>query len=232
MKVGTDGVLLGAWVSIENNPQKILDIGAGTGLIALQLAQRCDAEIDAVEVDENAFEQCVENLENSDWADRLFCYHATFQEFAEEMNNADDDEDDYSNEPFEKYDLLISNPPFYVEDFKTQSAARDLARFTDALPFKELIRGASTLLSETGTFALIIPRNEEQSFIDLASAKNLFPKRICRVRGSISSEEKRSLLEFSFYKVEPKIENLTIEIERHKYTSEYVDLVKDFYTAM
>lgn len=91
MKIGTDGVLLGAWVSLENKPQRILDIGAGTGIIALQLAQRCEAEIiEAVEINPDAFEQCVENFENSPWEDRLFCYHASIQEFTKESNKKQD----------------------------------------------------------------------------------------------------------------------------------------------
>jgi len=219
MKIGTDGVVLGAWVSVKNNPFSILDIGAGTGIIALQLAQRSNAEmIDAIELDENAFEQCVDNFENSPWGDRLFCYHASLEEFVEEMD--------------EKYDLIISNPPFYSEDYKTENESRDMARFSDALPFDELIESASQLLSDEGIFAVIIPRKEEENFIKMASRVNLFPKRICRVRGTISSEEKRSLLEFSFEKIPPKMESLVIEISRHNYTEEYKNLVQDFYLKM
>lgn len=216
MKIGTDGVLLGAWVSVDENPYSVLDIGAGTGIIALQLAQRSQAElIDAIEIDEDAYEQCVENFENSPWGDRLFCYHASLDEFVEEIE--------------EKYDLIVSNPPFYSENQKTENAARDLARFADALPFDELLNGVSRLLSDEGIFGLILPRKEEETFIKLASEYNLFPIRICRVRGNENSEEKRSLMEFSFRETNPKIEHLTIEIERHKYTEAYKNLVQDFY---
>ena len=219
MQIGTDGVLLGAWVSIENNPFSILDIGAGTGVIALQLAQRSDAEmIDALEVDDNAYEQCVDNFENSPWGDRLFCYHASLGEFIEEIED--------------KYDLIVSNPPFYSEDYKTSDESRDLARFNDSLPFDELIFSASQLLSEEGIFAVVIPRNEEEGFLKLAEQENLFAKRICRVKGNETSQEKRSLIEFSFEKSTPKIENLTIETSRHKYTEEYISLVNEFYLKM
>ncbi|OAD91415.1 tRNA (adenine-N(6)-)-methyltransferase [Aequorivita soesokkakensis] len=228
MKIGTDGVLLGAWVSIKNNPFSILDIGAGTGIIALQLAQRSNAEmVDAIEIDENAYEQCVDNFENSPWGDRLFCYHASLEEFVEEIE--------------EKYDIIISNPPFYspplpsaspTKGEKIISTSRELARFNDALPFDELIESASQLLSDEGIFAVIIPRKEEENFIAMASEVNLFPNRICRVRGTETSEEKRSMLEFSFEKISPKIENLTIETSRHIYTEEYQNLVQDFYLKM
>lgn len=226
MKIGTDGVLLGAWVSLENNPESIIDIGAGTGVIALQLAQRSTAQtIDAVEIDDDAYEQCSENFEASPWGDRLFCYHASIQEFASELNDNEEGID-------EKYDLIISNPPFYSEDYKTDNDARDAARFNDALPFQHLLVCASHLLSEKGVFALIIPKKEEGHFIQLASENNLYPQRICDVKGTPTSKAKRVLLEFSFEKVEPTRETLIIEISRHQYTPEYIHLTKDFYLKM
>lgn len=219
MKIGTDGVLLGAWVSIANNPFSILDIGAGTGIIALQLAQRSHAEmIDALEIDDSAYEQCVDNFENSPWGDRLFCYHASLAEFVQEIDD--------------KYDLIVSNPPFYSEDYKTTNESRDAARFNDSLPFSQLIKSASHLLSETGVFAVVIPRKEEESFKYAAKEVQLFPQRICRVRGNETSEEKRSLIEFSFKKATPKIETLTIETSRHNYTDDYKSLVAEFYLKM
>jgi len=219
MKIGTDGVLLGAWVSLDNNPESILDIGAGTGILALQLAQRSFAEtIEAIEIDEDAFEQCVENFEASPWGDRLFCYHASAQEFANEVE--------------EEYDLIISNPPFYSDDYKSDDSARNTARFESSLPFRDLAIMAFQFLSEDGIFALILPKKEEDNFIELASEVGLFPKRICRVRGTTTSEVKRSLLEFSFQKTEIIYEELTIEISRHVYTEKYKNLVKDFYLKM
>ncbi|NJM80775.1 MAG: methyltransferase [Flavobacterium sp.] len=144
MKVGTDGVLLGAWTPVNHNPYNILDIGTGTGLIALMLAQRSQAEqIDALEIDDDAYEEATNNFENSPWNDRLFCYHAALDEFVEEST------DDFSDsEPLQQYDLIVSNPPFYSEDYKTDSEQRDLARFNDAMPFHELIEAADVLLSD------------------------------------------------------------------------------------
>ena len=220
MKVGTDGVLLGAWTPIENRPFSVLDIGAGTGILALMLAQRSSAEqIDAIEIDEDAYEQCVENFESSPWSDRLFCFHAGLDEFVED--------------PEEKYDLIVSNPPFYAEDFKTKNKARDLARFQDAMPFEELVEAADLLLSENGIFAVIIPFKEEGKFIDLCAEAELFPVKVTRVKGTPNSETKRSLLAFKRYEL-PVLtpDELIIETARHQYTPEYIELTKDFYLKM
>lgn len=222
MKIGTDAVLLGAWVSISEECNSILDIGSGTGVISLMLAQRSFAEtIDAVEIDENAYEQTVGNFEQSDWGDRLFCYHASFQEFANEM-----EEDE------EKYDLIISNPPFYTDDFQSDDNARNKARFTTSLSFEELLNGVAKLLSKNGVFAVIIPYKEEENFIRYAEKENLYATRICRVKGNVASETKRSLLEFSFAKKDIKNEELIIETARHQYTKEYIELTKEFYLKM
>lgn len=222
MKVGTDGVLLGAWCSVDNYPDSVLDIGSGTGVVSLMIAQRSDAmTIDAVEIEENAYEQTVENFEESDWSDRLYCYNATFQEFATEM--ADEDE---------TYNLIVSNPPFYNDDFKTEDEARNKARFTTSLSFKELLLGVSKILSASGKFSTIIPFKEEEEFIALAKENQLFLNKICRIKGNPTSEIKRSLLEFSFKENNIIEENLTIEIERHQYTEAYINLTKDFYLKM
>ncbi len=219
MKIGTDSVLLGAWTPLDTNQFSVLDIGAGTGVLSLMLAQRSHAQvIDALEIDEQAYEQCVDNFETSPWADRLFCYHADLAEFAEEIED--------------KYDLIISNPPFYSEDYKTNNTQRDLARFTDALPFDHLLESVSQLLSEDGVFTVIIPFKEEANFIKLASGVNLFPNNILRVKGSDTSEIKRSLLAFSFRESDIKTETLVIEIERHQYTQDYINLTQDFYLKM
>ena len=219
MKIGTDGVLLGAWTSIKHNPNSILDIGAGTGVIALQLAQRSDAEIiDALEIDDNAFEQALDNFESSPWNNRLFCYHISLENFAKEIED--------------RYDLIVSNPPFYNDDFESNSKARNTARFTSALSFENLLSAVSELLSDHGTFSVIIPFKEEKNFIALAEKNNLFIANICRVKGSQTTEVKRSLLEFSFHNINKKITELVIENGRHQYTSEYQNLVKDFYLKM
>ena len=220
MKVGTDGVLLGAWSPIENNPFSILDIGTGTGIISLMLAQRSHAEqIDALEIDEDAYEQATDNFENSPWNDRLFCFHAGLDEFVEE--------------PEDEYDLIVSNPPFYSEDYKSSNDQRDLARFQDAMPFEDLVEAAALLLSENGIFSVIIPFKEEEKFVALANEYELYPIKITRVKGTPTSEIKRSLLAFSRNKTIPfPIDELIIETARHIYTPEYIELTKDFYLKM
>lgn len=219
MKVGTDGVLLGAWASLDHQPDGILDIGAGTGLIALQLAQRSYAEtIDAIELDDDAYEQCVANFEASRWADRLFCYHAGFDEFVDEMED--------------KYDLIVSNPPFYAEDVASGNTARDQARQSNSLPFGELIQGVAQLLTDKGIFSVIVPFKEEQGFVQLAQNVGLYPNRITRVKGNPETDFKRSLMEFSFQQNEPHMDTLIIEKERHQYTEAYIKLTQAFYLKM
>ena len=219
MKIGTDAVLLGAWTRLDSQPNSILDIGAGTGVLGLMMAQRSTAElIDALENDDAAYEQCVGNFEASDWGDRLFCYHASLEEFTEEIED--------------QYDLIISNPPFYTDSFKTENEVRNKARFEDAMPFTELLKSVSKLLSPTGHFNVVIPFSEESSFIELGAKEGLYPPYIMRVRGQESSPVKRSLICFSFKEQAVETQELIIEIARHQYTKEYTNLTKDFYLKL
>ena len=219
MKVGTDGVLLGAWTPITNNPYNILDIGTGTGLIALMLAQRSNAEqIDAIEIDDDAYEQATENFENSPWNDRLYCYHAGLDEFVEEVE--------------EEFDLIVSNPPFYTDEYKSGDDQRDNARFEDSLPFDELVEAADYFLSDHGIFALIVPFKEEEKIITLCQERDLFPLKITRVKGTPTTEIKRSLMAFTRIEQPADIDELVIEVGRHDYTPEYTELTKEFYLKM
>ncbi len=228
MKIGTDAVLLGAWATVKKEPASILDIGAGTGVLALMLAQRCYAElIDAIEIDPKAYEQCVDNFEQSPWGDRLFCYHASLNTFVSEIEDL--------------YDLIICNPPFYAptlvadaskKEAAVMSSARKIARFNDAMPFDYLLESVSKLLSENGLFSVVIPFTEKDDFITLASTFKLYPNRILLVKGTPTSELKRVLIEFSFRESELITETLIIETERHQYTDAYVNLTQDFYLKM
>ncbi|MBP2831744.1 methyltransferase [Aquimarina sp. U1-2] len=219
MKIGTDGVLLGTWAPLQGTESTILDIGTGTGIIALIIAQRSNAEtIDALEIDTDAFEQAVDNFETSPWGDRLFCYHASFQEFTEEIEG--------------KYDFILSNPPFFSENYKTEHQKRNAARFQDSLPFEHLLYGVSKLMTNDGKFAVILPFREEQNFIALAKQYSLYAHKITRVKGNSSSKIKRSMIVFGFHQVAIATNELIIENSRHHYTQEYIDLTKDFYLNM
>jgi tRNA1Val (adenine37-N6)-methyltransferase len=219
MKIGTDSVLLGSWTPLINNPYNILDIGTGTGVLALILAQRSTAEqIDAIEIDDEAFEQATDNFEASPWNDRLFCFHAGLDEFMDE--------------PEDEYDLIISNPPFYTENYKPENTQRDLARFEDALPFEDLVEAADLLLSENGIFSIIIPFKEEERFLALAKDFELYPLKITRVKGTPKTETKRSLLAFTRILQTALIDELIIETARHQFTPEYIELTKEFYLKM
>lgn len=227
-KIGTDSVLLATWCDVVPDISNVLDVGVGTGVISLILAQRLrHAQIDGVEIDDGAFEEATTNFENSPWSDRLYCYHASFQEFYEE--------DDMGF-----FDLIISNPPYFEtpqHDTDQVKSSREIARFDDSLPFEELIYGVYQLLSKTGTFACIIPKDRENRFIEIAAHYQLDPVRITYVRGTATSEVKRCLMEFSFRESETERlavekQELVLEISRHVYTKEYLELVKDFYLKL
>ncbi len=223
MKIGTDGVLLGAWTPVSQNPFSILDIGTGTGVIALMLAQRSQAEVvDALELDEDAYEQAVENFEASPWGDRLFCYHAHLYEFATEIEDT--------------YDLIVCNPPYFegsTQLEEQQGSAREQARFEDAMPFELLVASVNQLLEEEGIFCVVIPQMREEEFIRLAAKANLYPQKITRVHGNSDVPAKRSLICFSRNNESTaQVDSLIIETERHQYTDAYQNLVKDFYLKM
>lgn len=219
MKVGTDGILLGAWAAIPENAGSILDVGSGTGLIALQMAQRSPAmTIDGVEIDPDAYQECVENFEGSPWADRLFCYHASFQEFAEEID--------------ETYDLIVTNPPFFKEDIIPADRKRMKARSVRSLSQEELLRGCKKLMTDNGLLNLIYPSRDEEVLINTAENAGLFPDRICHVRNDRSANPSRSLLTFCKTKGPIDQTRLTIRKDNGEYTDQYVELVADFYLKM
>lgn len=213
MKVGTDGVLLGAWS--KNTDGNVLDIGCGSGLIGIMIAQRNEnCIIDAIDKDKNAFLQSTENTAKCTWNNRIKVFHTSLQEFV----------------PTKKYQLIISNPPFFVDATKSANESKNLARHADELPFQELIIGVSRLLANDGIFSIILPSTEEEMFCKLAQQHQLFLNRICYVKPNEARPIKRVIMEFSFQEISIKTETLTIETEkRHHYTKEYRNLTNDFY---
>ncbi|MFI5151456.1 MAG: tRNA1(Val) (adenine(37)-N6)-methyltransferase [Bacteroidia bacterium] len=218
MKVGTDAVLLGAWAKI-GSAQRILDIGTGTGIIALMLAQRCSARIDAIDLDEAACKQAEENVELSPWKDRVRIFHHSVQEFSEECTT--------------RYDLIVSNPPYFLDSSKATGLERTAARHADLLPYEELIDSVIRLLDKKGRFCVILPVKEASILRELAKLKGLHLSKLLRVRTRTDKEtEKRHIMLFEFAPSSFSEETIAIEMdERHNYTEEYKELTKDYYLA-
>jgi tRNA1Val (adenine37-N6)-methyltransferase len=216
MKVGTDGVLLGAWTRVDDCP-RILDIGTGTGLIALMLAQRSNARIDAVEIDKLACEEAEFNFVQSPWNDRLKVFNTDFQVFA--------------NSPFEPYDLIVSNPPFFVNSLKTQNAALSVARHNDVLTFDQLVTNARKLLSNTGRLCVILPFTSCDEFRGCARLAGFYLRQQTQVIPKFGRIPKRVLLEFTVQPGYPINNELVILDEGGNYTGDYKTLTAPYYPA-
>jgi tRNA1Val (adenine37-N6)-methyltransferase len=217
MKVGTDGVLLGAWASVPGPGSRVLDVGTGTGLIALMIAQRTrDVRVDALEIDTSSAEQAKENFQNSPWKDRLNCMDFSFQDYASQYKDS--------------YDQIICNPPFFSASSKTQSKEKNLARHDDSLSLKDIFRACVSLMKESTTISLILPVHREAQAFELISEHQMHCKRLTRVMPAPGKPTKRVLLEISFAPDKCDEEYLTIETEkRHLYTEKYKNLVNEFY---
>ena len=212
-KVGTDGVLLGASADISG-AGRILDIGTGTGLIALMLAQRCEAEITAIEPDSDSYIQCCENVSRSRWKDRIKVENIALQSFIQT----------------DKFDLLITNPPFFSDSLKNPDPRKSASRHNDSLSNDELLKGASRLMAEGGRLQVIMPYIEGTIFIAEANEYGFFCNNILKIRPLPTSEIRRMILTFSKQRLTPTERFLTIEHgKRHEFTEEYKDLTKDFY---
>lgn len=216
MKVGTDGVLLGAWAALTGNERRILDIGTGTGVIALMAAQTAPAaRIDAVEIDPEAFRQAAANFQNSPWKDRLRVFPVSIQEFSERTE--------------EKYDSILSNPPYFRNSLPSPDPLRTWARHSTELPYGELIGSVLRLLAPTGTFSVIYPGPEASLFQSLAAAVGLYCIRKTEVRTTEKKEPSRILMEFSTDRTETAANLLTIHTPDGGFTGEYIELTRDFY---
>jgi tRNA1Val (adenine37-N6)-methyltransferase len=212
-KVGTDGVLLGACADLAG-VARILDIGSGTGLIAIMLAQRCNAEITAIEPDNDSFSQCLENVRNCRWKERISVENIKLQ--------------DYQSD--EKFDLIVTNPPYFSDSLKNPDPRESAARHNDLLPDDELIKGASRLMTEDGKLQVIMPYAEGNLFIAEASGYGLYCNSILKIRPLPAYEIRRVILSFSRQKIRPTEKFLTIEQgKRHEFTEEYKKLLREYY---
>ncbi len=213
-KVGTDGVLLGASVDISS-ARRILDIGTGTGLIALMLAQRSDAEIVAIEADRDSFLQACDNVNMSPWNKQIKVKNTDLQNFCKGSA---------------RFDLIVSNPPYYRGSLKSPDPRKSATRHNDSLSSTELLDGVLRLMEENGSFHLILPYVEGSLFIAEASSYNLFCNSILKIKPNLQSEVRRLILSFNTKKKNTTERFLTIERgQRHQFTDEYINLTKDFY---
>ena len=216
-KVGTDGVLLGAWTPIAANSKNILDIGTGSGLIALMLAQRSSSEsfIDAIDIDELACQQAIKNFDNSNWREKLKVYHTSLQYF----------------QPEKRYDLIVCNPPFFSNSLQPENISRTQARHDDSLTLNDLFFHVKRILKMEGKFSIIFPFERKTELIKIAANNQFFPSSICNVKGNENTTPKRVIILFQHTKniIDCKEEELIIEVSRNNYTEAYKNLTKDFY---
>ena len=216
MRVSTDAVLLGAWVS-PNGSKSILDIGTGTGVIALMLAQKSNAAITAIDIDKDSTEQARVNVSQSIFCDKVKVVHSSFQELAKACTD--------------KFNLIVTNPPYFIDSLKNTSDTRTTARHTDSLSFEDLINGVKKLLDQKGKFCLILPTKEALLFREMAQLKGLYLSKLLRIRTRMEKDsEKRHLMQFEFKESEFSESTLVIEADSHRnYTNEYKELTRDYY---
>lgn len=213
-KVGTDGVLLGAYADLTG-VRRILDIGSGTGLISLMLAQRCDAEITAIEPDHESFIQTCENVSCCPWRERIKVRHTDLQNFEQKQ---------------EKFDLIVTNPPYFFDSLKSPDPRKSVARHNDALTSAEILEGVLKFMSEYGHLQLILPYVEGNVFIAEANKYGLYCNSILKIKSLPTAEISRLILTFSKTLKKPIESFLTIEHgRRHDFTEEYINLTKEFY---
>jgi tRNA1Val (adenine37-N6)-methyltransferase len=214
MKVGTDGVLLGAWCNVDN-VSRLLDIGTGTGLIALMAAQRSAAAVDAIELNEEAAADARFNFLQSPWSNRITLYCIDFLHYCQQTNN--------------RYDLIVSNPPFFVRSLQPDNEGVAMARHNDTLPFDRLLAGVARLLMPNGRLAVIIPADSFDHFREEARLAGLYLSQQCMVYPKPGKRAKRVMLEFSMQATYPVKQEITIHTEENRYTLEYSSLTQPFY---
>lgn len=215
MKIGTDAVLLGAW-TISNKAKRILDIGTGSGILALMMAQKSQAEIIAIEIEENAYKQAQINFQNSKWKNRIYLKHCSLQEFIKENT--------------QQFDVIISNPPYFTNSLKPDKNTRAIARHTDTLSMEDLFKYTVNIMHAESTFNIIYPAEYKERLLNEATKNNLYLIKSCDIHANAQKEANRIMLCFSKQNVALIHEKIIIELDkRHHYTTEYISLTKDFY---
>lgn len=214
LRVGTDGVLLGAWCDV-NSTKRILDVGTGTGVIALMLAQRSDSRIDAIEISAEACADASFNFQNSPWKERITLIEADFRQFS------------IANIPL--FDLIVSNPPFFKNSLRSANHSSSLARHDVSLTFEQLISGAKKLLSSEGRLAVIIPADACNDFRETARMTGFYLARKTLVIPRTGRNPKRVLLEFSALPCYPVLDEMVILLNDNQYSEAFTALTKEFY---
>ena len=215
MKVGTDGVLLGAWAPVKEG-MRVLDVGAGSGLIALMLAQRGAASVIAVELDEDAAAQAAENVAESPFADRVEVVQSDILHF----------------QPEQCFDLIVSNPPYFDLSLQSPDKQRTLARHTDSLSYDDLLSVSARLLNDGGLISLVVPVDVEQKLDAIAQSTALLTVRKTFVIPKPGAAPKRLLVSYSNVERELQQDELLVELARHHYSEEFISLTKAFYLKM
>lgn len=218
MKVGTDGVLLGSWVALNGGDRSILDIGTGTGLVALMVAQRSDpaAQVDAVEIESAAAREAIDNVARSPWSSKIKIMNIDFQSFAAASDNL--------------YDVIVSNPPYFNGSYKSKIVERTAARHSELLNSDDLLAGVARILDrERGCFSAIFPYENAAVFIAKAASVGLFCNRMLEIYPKPSSLIKRIVAEFSFSRQVLVTERLYVLDDQGQYTPEFRVLTADFY---
>lgn len=219
MKIGTDGVLLGAWAKLPDGciSPRVLDVGSGTGIVGLMTAQRYpDAFVDCIEIDWEAFEECSDNIASSPFSQRVKVIHADFLNYQSGL----------------KYDLIVSNPPFFKDSLRAVGSQRSTARHDDTLPLAALFTRAAGMLADNGRIALILPVERDNDALFEATLAGLSPACKCHVHTRRGKPSRRTLWEFSRQQHQPVNETVIfIQEENGKYSEEYVSLLQEFYLA-
>ncbi len=213
-KVGTDGVILGAYADIEN-ASRILDIGTGTGLIALMLAQRCNAEIVALEPDTESFQEASKNIRQSKWSERISVENCLLQNYSPAGP---------------EFDLVVTNPPYFIDSLKNPDPSKSKARHNAGLTHADILAGISRLLNDDGKLFIILPYPEGNVFIAEAQEYGFYCNTMLKIKPVPSAGIKRLVLGFSRKRTKVSEKFLTIEKgKRHEFTDDYINLTKDFY---
>ena len=232
MKVGTDGVLLGAWAHVDHC-RHILDMGTGTGLVALMAAQRSSAAILAIDLDADAVAQAADNVAASPWNNRIQVVEADARELANSQLTIHNSQLNHpeANCQF-SFDAILCNPPFFENSLKCPDSARTMARHTDTLCFDDLAHSAARLLAPEGELSVVIPYDRAHDMTVSCACHGLFATRQTIVVPVEGGKPKRMLMAFTRQGAPHSIETLRIHNAERQYTPEYVSLVEDFYLKM